>query len=59
MPAQAMDNLSTLANNVCLDGTQVTDMNVFVNSYLDVFNRGFQYAFMAAIVAIFGYLCGK
>ena len=29
---------------------QVTDMNVFVNSYLDVFNRGFQYAFMAAIV---------
>ena len=40
MPAQAMDNLSTLANNVCLDGTQVTDMNVFVNSYLDVFNRG-------------------
>ena len=52
MPAQAMDNLSTLANNVCLDGTQVTDMNVFVNSYLDVFNRGFQYAFMAAIVAM-------
>ena len=52
MPAQAMDNLSTLANSVCLDGTQVTDMNVFVNCYLDVFNRGFQYAFMAAIVAM-------
>lgn len=25
---------------------------LFANSYLDVFNRGFQYAFMAAIVAM-------
>ena len=27
-------------------------MGAFVNNYLDVFNRGFQYAFMAAIVAM-------
>ncbi|MCP9612407.1 peptide MFS transporter [Coprobacter tertius] len=52
MPAQAMDNLTTLANSVCLDGTKVTDLGAFVNSYLDVFSRGFQYAFMAAIGAM-------
>lgn len=52
MPQQAMDNLTTLADRVSLDGQHVTDMTAFVNSYLDVFNRGFQYAFMAAIVAM-------
>lgn len=51
MPAQAMDNLSTLANNVCLDGTQVTDMNVFV-TVIWMCLIGVQYAFMAAIVAM-------
>ena len=52
MPAQAMENLTTLSNSVTLDGQAVTDLHVFANSYLDVFNRGFQYAFMAAIVAM-------
>lgn len=52
MPAQAMENLTTLAGKVTLDGSPVTDMGVFVNNYLEVFNRGFQYAFMAAIVAM-------
>lgn len=52
MPAQALQNLNTLAGKVTLDGSAVTDMTAFVNSYLDVFNRGFQYAFMAAIVAM-------
>ena len=47
-----MEKLTTLANKVMLDGSQVTDMSAFVNSYLDVFNRGFHYAFMAAIVAM-------
>ena len=37
---------------VTLDGSHVADMGAFVNNYLDVFNRGFQYAFMAAIVAM-------
>lgn len=52
MAPQAMENLTTLANSVVLDKTPVTDMGVFVNNYLDVFNRGFQYAFMAAIGAM-------
>ena len=52
MAPQAMENLTTLANKVALDGTQVSDVATFVNSYLDVFNRGFHYAFMAAIFAM-------
>ena len=52
MAPQALENLNTLANKVVLDGTQVSDMTTFVNSYLDVFNRGFHYAFMAAIFAM-------
>lgn len=52
MPAQQFENLKTLASEVSLNGTQFADMTTFVNSYLDVFNRGFQYAFMAAIVAM-------
>lgn len=52
MAPQAMENLQTLANQVVLGGTQVTDMTTFVNNYLDVFNRGFHYAFMAAIFAM-------
>ena len=52
MAPQAMENLASLADKVTLDGSHVADMGTFVNNYLDVFNRGFQYAFMAAIVAM-------
>lgn len=52
MKGQALENLSTLANQASLNGAEVTDLGAFVNSYLDVFNRGFHYAFMAAIVAM-------
>lgn len=52
MIPQELEKLTTLANTVSLDGTQVTDMTAFANSYLDVFSRGFHYAFMAAIVAM-------
>jgi POT family proton-dependent oligopeptide transporter len=52
MAPQAMENLTVLANKVSLSGEAVTDMGAFVNNYLDVFNRGFHYAFMAAIVAM-------
>ena len=52
MLPQEVEKLNVLANKVMLDGSQVTDMTAFVNSYLDVFNRGFHYAFMAAIVAM-------
>ncbi|MDR0973744.1 MAG: peptide MFS transporter [Prevotellaceae bacterium] len=51
MPAQAMENLTTLANQVSLNGS-VTDMHAFAADYLNVFNHGFQYAFLAAIVAM-------
>ena len=46
MAPQAMENLTALADKVTLDGSHVADMGAFVNNYLDVFNRGFQYAFM-------------
>ena len=52
MLPQEMEKLTVLADKVMLDGSRVTDMTAFVNSYLDVFNRGFHYAFMAAIVAM-------
>lgn len=52
MAPQALENLNTIANKVVLDGAAITDMDAFVNNYLDVFNRGFQYAFMAAIAAM-------
>lgn len=52
MSAQRLENLQTMANQVSLNGHSVSDMGTFVNSYLDVFNRGFQYAFVAAIFAM-------
>ncbi|MDR0894965.1 MAG: peptide MFS transporter [Prevotellaceae bacterium] len=52
MPEQAMQNLTTLADQVSLNGGHVADLHAFANSYLDVFNRGFQYAFIAAIFAM-------
>jgi POT family proton-dependent oligopeptide transporter len=52
MPAQAMENLTALADKVSLSGVHVTDLQAFANNYLDVFNRGFQYAFIAAIFAM-------
>jgi len=50
MSESSLNNLTTFANGAQLDGTPVTDMTAFCNDYLEVFNRGFQYAFMAAIV---------
>lgn len=44
--------LTEYANGAMLDGTPVTDLLAFSNDYLEVFNRGFQYAFAAAIVAM-------
>ncbi|MDR1380398.1 MAG: peptide MFS transporter [Tannerella sp.] len=52
MPAEAVARLSNYANGVSLDGSPVTDLLAFSNSYLDVFNVGFQYAFAAAVVAM-------
>ncbi|MFH0760184.1 MAG: peptide MFS transporter [Bacteroidota bacterium] len=43
--------LQTLANQVSLSGP-VTDLTAFANSYLDVFSRGYNYAFGIAAVAM-------
>lgn len=52
MPAGSMNRLTEYANQAMLDGSTVTDLTAFTNSYLDVFNTGFQYAFAAAIIAM-------
>ncbi len=43
--------LQTLANGVSLNGP-VTDLTAFAHSYLDVFSRGYNYAFMIAAGAM-------
>ena len=52
MSSEALSRLTEYANNAMLNGSAVTDLLTFSNSYLDVFNKGFQYAFAAAIVAL-------
>ncbi|MDE5695424.1 MAG: MFS transporter, partial [Alistipes sp.] len=49
MDGEGMANLTTYANAAYLDGREANDLTLFCNEYLDVFNRGFHYAFMAAI----------
>ena len=50
MSSSSMANLQQFAGEAQLDGSPVADLGAFCNDYLEVFNRGFQYAFMAAIV---------
>ncbi len=52
MPAESVSRLTQYANEAMIDGASITDLLAFSNNYLDVFNRGFQYAFAAAIVAM-------
>jgi POT family proton-dependent oligopeptide transporter len=52
MPSESLARLTEYADGVVLNGNPVGDLAAFCNSYLDVFNRGFQYAFAAAIVAM-------
>jgi POT family proton-dependent oligopeptide transporter len=52
MPVESHARLTEYANNVMLDGSVVTDLGAFSNNYLEVFNRGFQYAFGVAIIAM-------
>ena len=51
MPQQALMNLQSLMEKVS-GGQSFESLTEFVNRYLDVFNRGFQYAFIAAVVMI-------
>lgn len=49
--AEAQTKLTTFANEASLSGP-VTDLTAFANGYLDVFTRGFHYAFAIAIGAM-------
>ncbi|HQB77864.1 Dipeptide and tripeptide permease A [anaerobic digester metagenome] len=52
MNPEALQRLTEYASTANLDGTPITDLGSFVNNYLDVFNKGFQFAFGAAIFAM-------
>ena len=52
MGETAINNLQGYAETVTLSGQAVGDLTAFCNNYLEVFNRGFQYAFMTAIFAM-------
>ena len=50
MGATKLANLQQYADAAVLNGEGAANLSAFCNSYLDVFSRGFQYAFMASIV---------
>lgn len=52
MTATDMDNLSQLVQKVSISGTAPTDMLQFCTNYLDVFNTGIHYSFIASVVAM-------
>lgn len=52
MSVDQVNNLQTYANEATLDGSVVTNLTEFTTNYLDTFNKGFQYAFFATIVAL-------
>ncbi|MGN0214174.1 MAG: peptide MFS transporter [Muribaculaceae bacterium] len=51
-----MANLTALVEQVNL-GEAVSDLNAFCSQYLDVFNTGIHYSFIASVVAMFISLC--
>lgn len=51
LSAEAQDKLRMFASEANIAGP-VTDLGAFVNNYLDVFTRGFHYAFGVAIFAM-------
>lgn len=48
----AMERFTALASEVTIGGTAPSDMTAFANTYLNVFNTGFHYAFGIAIIAM-------
>jgi POT family proton-dependent oligopeptide transporter len=52
MSAESLSRFTEYANKAMLDGYTVSNLRDFANDYLDVFNRGFHYAFGAAIIAM-------
>ncbi len=51
--SERLANLTTYAQEAIIDKAHVTDLSAFCHNYLEVFNKGFQYAFMAAIIMMF------
>ncbi|MBN2668673.1 MAG: peptide MFS transporter [Bacteroidales bacterium] len=58
-----LEKLNIYASKAMANGEAVTNIGEFVNNYIDVFSRGFQYAFMSAIVmmvvSLFIYIANK
>ncbi len=52
MPEESITKLTQYANDAYIIAPETVDLSVFTKSYLDVFSHGFQYAFMAAIIAM-------
>ncbi|MDX9696918.1 MAG: peptide MFS transporter [Bacteroidales bacterium] len=50
MSPERIEALKTYAESAILNGEKVNDLLAFANSYVDVFSRGFHYAFIAAII---------
>lgn len=47
-----MENLNTLAQTVQINGSQITDITQFCNNYLEIFNTGVHYSFVASVAAM-------
>ena len=54
---QGIDNLNILAAEVTAKGYQITDMTTFCNDYLQLYNNGIHYAFIASVIAMLISLC--
>lgn len=52
LKADDMQNLNTLAQGALIDGGQVSDMTIFCTSYLESFNTGVHYSFIASALAM-------
>ena len=53
MTGEQMTNLTALMEKVNQGGLNLGDMNAACNSYLEVFNTGVHYSFIASVVAMF------
>ena len=52
MTTTDMDNLNKLSESVQMSGFQFTDMATFCSSYLETFNTGVHYSFLASVAAM-------
>ncbi len=52
MDETSMQNLDALVQSVQMDGFQFTNMADFCNSYLETFNTGVHYSFLASVAAM-------